>query len=122
VCLDLGVTANLVVTGAMLAGNRDLEQSEEGDQQAHHVLRLAEVGHGGECVVKILKGAKGTSRTKVAPTQIEMMKDANERNDLERGQRSVRKGPVEETSTSTAKRNQRFGIAGRGAGSRLVIY
>jgi hypothetical protein len=63
VCLDLGVTANLVVTGAMLAGNRDLEQSEEGDQQAHHVLRLAEVGHGEEYVVKILKGAEGTSRT-----------------------------------------------------------
>lgn len=42
-CVDR--PGRMLVVGAVLKGNRDLEESKDGDQHGHHALRLTEIGH-----------------------------------------------------------------------------
>jgi hypothetical protein len=103
---DLDDVAVSVVVGAMLRRDGNLEEREEREQHGHHVLGLAEVGHGGESrMFLVCNDWKSTSPEKTTRVLELRIKNgcAKERNDL-----GGSKGLKRERSLNKKPRRQRL--------------
>jgi len=85
---SIGRASGMLLAGAVLQGDGDVEEREEGDEHGHHALRLAEIDHGEENWLHAERrdeGGQGLGRldrtTWQGGEETKAMRNTNERND-----------------------------------------